>query len=382
MFGSTPSQAGVSVTPTTAMSCPPVRAAVAAIAEGVGGLPCILYRKGEDGSRDRATDRAAYGLLHAAANDWTPSPALFEQVTRDSLLHGNGFAAIVRDGTRTPRELIRLAPEAVRVEQDPTSGEPRYTLATANGSTRTQDRRDILHIQAPSLDGVKGQSPIIACKDAIGIAMTIEGHVARLFGRGARPSGVLASEKQMSDDAKARLATQWMAAHGGGKSGGTAILDENIQFKSITLSSVEAQTLELWGFAVLQIARTFRVPPHLIFDLSRATWANAGEMGSTFLRFSLMRWVKAWQGEINLKLVNPEDRGAVYAEFLLDDLLRSDLSARATAYSQMIAARILNPNEVRAMENRAPYAGGEVFQNPNVTVTTKTTGPAEPEGDE
>jgi HK97 family phage portal protein len=109
------------------------------------------------------------------------------------------------------------------------------------------------------------------------------------------------------------------------------------------------------------------VPPHLLYEMGRATWGNSAELGSNFVTFSLMRWLKAWQGEIRLKLFNEQEREDFYAEFLVDDLLKADIAARATAYSQLIAARVLNPNEARARENLPPYAGGEVFANPHTT---------------
>lgn len=364
LFGAVPSQSGVTVNPATAMRCTPVRAAVEAISESVGGLPLFVYQRDGD-ARERAPDHPAYALLHDEANDWTPASLFREQLTRDALLWGNGFGFINRaDGK--PRELIRLAPSAVTVELDRTTSEPIYRLS--DGTTnRVLDRRDVLHIAAPSIDGVKGASPVTECKDAIGLALTMQGHASRLFGRGGRPSGLLKFPQRLGAETAKRIRDSWRAAHAGENSGGTAVLEEGGEFQSLTMTSTDAQFLELWTLAINEIARAFRVPPHLIFELGRATWGNAGEMGAGFLRFTLDRWLKTWQGEIRLKLISPEDRPRFYAEFLTDDLLRTDLAARATAYSQLIAARVLNPNEVRAMENRAPYEGGDQFLNPNTT---------------
>jgi HK97 family phage portal protein len=364
LFAATPTQSGVVVSPTNAMQCTPVRAAVEAISEGIGGLPLHVYRR-EGEARQRATDHPAYGLLHDDANDWTPAGLFREQVTRDALLWGNGFAFINRHGGQ-PRELIRLAPSRVSVELDSQTSEPVYRL-----DGQVIDRRDVLHIQAPSVDGVKGTSPVLQCRDAIGLALTMQNHAARLFGRGGRPSGILKFPNKLGDASIAKMKASWQAAHAGENSGGTAVLEEGGEFQSLTMTSTDAQFLELWTLAVVEIARVFRVPPHMLFELGRATWGNAGEMGASFLRFTLDRWLKVWQGEIRLKLIDPEDRATFYAEFLLDDLLRTDLTARADAYGKLIAARVLNPNEVRAMENRAPYEGGDEFLNPNTTGTSR-----------
>lgn len=364
LFGATPALSGVTISPATAMRCTPVRAAVEAISESVGGLPLHVYERDGD-ARERAPDHPAYAILHDQANDWTPASLFREQVTRDALLWGNGYAFINRaDGQ--PRELIRLAPSAVTVELDAITAEPRYRLSDGN-QNRILDRRDILHIQAPSIDGVKGASPVTECKEAIALAIVMERHAARLFGRGGRPSGLLKFPQRLGAETAKRIKQSWQAAHAGENSGGTAVLEEGGEFQALTLNSVDAQFQQLWQHSILEIARVFRVPPHLIFELGRATWGNAAEMGAAFLRFTLDRWLKTWQGEIRLKLIAPEDRARFYAEFLVDDLLRADLAARADAYGKLIAARVLNPNEVRAMENRAPYEGGNAFLNPNTT---------------
>jgi len=371
LFGAAPSAAGISITPATAMRCTPVRAAVEAISEAIGGLPVHVYRR-EDDARERAPDHPAYRLLHDEANEWTPASLFREQLTRDALLFGNGYAFINRrDGA--PVELLRLAPSSVSVELDRTTSEPLYRLTTGTGN-RVLDRRDVLHIPAPSIDGVKGASPIQQCRDAIGVHLAIEQQVANLFRNQARPSGLLTFAKSLTAEANAKMKASWQAMT---SSGGTAILDSEAKYEQLTLSSTDAQTLELWQHSITEIARVFRVPPHMLFELGRATWGNAGEMGASFLRFTLDRWLKAWQGEIRLKLIAPEDRDTFYAEFLVDDLLRSDLAARATAYSTLIAARVLNPNEVRAMENRAPYAGGDEFINPNTTTAAAPAPKAE-----
>lgn len=365
LFGASPAQAGIAVTPQTAMRSPAVRAAVEAISEALGGLPLHVYAKGDDGARERATDHTAYALLHDQANDWTPSSLFREQLTRDALLHGNGFAFINRQDGQ-PRELIRLRPEAMTVDLDGITSEPIYKISDGTAQ-RYLDRRDVLHIAAPSIDGVKGASPVQQGREAIALNLVMERHAARLFGRGARPSGLLRFPGKLGAETAKRIKASWQAAHAGDNSGGTAVLEEDGQFQALTLSSVDAQFLELWQHSIHEIARIFRVPPHMLFEMGRATWGNAAEMGSSFLRFTLMRWLKTWEGEIRLKLIAPDERASHYVEFLTDDLLRTDLAARADAYGKLVASRIFNPNECRAMENRAPYAGGDIFENPNTS---------------
>jgi HK97 family phage portal protein len=163
------------------------------------------------------------------------------------------------------------------------------------------------------------------------------------------------------------MKASWQAAHSGQNSGGTAVIEEGGEFQALTLNSVDSQFLEMRKFAIEEIARHFRVPPVFLMDYGRATWSNAEAMGNQFLTFSLLPWILRWEGEIALKLFTAEERKTHFAEFLTDALLRADFDTRMDGWQKAIAARIVNPNEARAAENRPPYPGGDKFENPNVT---------------
>lgn len=366
LFGATPLQSGVSITPENAMRVPAVRAAVQAIAEAIGGLPCSIFERASSGSVQLANDHPAHALVHDAANPWTPSSRLFEQVTRDALTFGNGYAFINRrDGE--PVELIHVRPINVQVLYILETGEPEFRI-TNGDDQRVVGFRDMLHIMAPSIDGVGGASPVLMCAESIGVLVAMQGYAARLFGKGGRPAGILKFPGKLGAEVAKRIKASWQSSQSGQSSGDTAVIEEGGDFKPLAFSSVDNQYIELWQHHVNEVARIFRVPPSLIYELGRATWGNATEMGASFLKFTLAHWLKAWEAEINLKLISPEDRARFYAEFDTDDLLRADLPARAAAYSTLVNARILNPNEVRELENRAPYAGGDAFINANTTV--------------
>ncbi|MCC6736527.1 MAG: phage portal protein [Bauldia sp.] len=367
LFGAIPAASGVAVTPLNAMQCPAVRCAVQAIAEAIGQLPVHVYRRA-DTAKERAPEHPVHRLLHDEASDFLSSSEFREQLTRDALLWGNGFAFINRlDGK--PVELIRLDPSTITVERA-TTGEPIYKLNTT--PPQFLARQNVLHLRAPSLDGISGESPVMLAREAIGVALTLEAHAARLFGRGARPSGILSFPNKLGAETATRIRDSWQATHAGDGSGKTAVLEEGGQFQPLTFNSVDAQFLELRKFAVEEIARAFRVPPIFLMDYGRATWGNSEEMGRQFLTFTLLPWIKRWEGEIRLKLFATEERDTFFAEFLIDDLLRADLASRMDAYGKAIAARVLNPNEARAAENRPPYAGGDRFENPNTTTAANT----------
>ena len=364
LFGASPAASGIAVTPRKAMECTPVRCAVQAISETVGQLPFHVYSRNADGSKERDPDHPVHALLHDAANEWTPASKLREEITRDALLYPQGGFAFINRVDGRPDELIRLDPELTPVTVGTVNFEPVYQVAEKGKPARIIARQDILHIPSPSLsDG----GLVHEARETIGLAIVLEQHAARLFGKGARPSGMLSLKGTVTPDVLAKAKAAWQAAHSGANGGGTAVLPADAEWTALTLSSVDAQFLELRAFAVAEIARLFRVPPVLLMDYGRATWANSESMRRDFIDFAVRRWLRAWEGEIRLKLFTPEERKEYSAEFLLDDFLKGDTAARYEAYSKAIASRILSPNEVRALENRAPYEGGDKFENPNTT---------------
>jgi HK97 family phage portal protein len=373
LFGATPSLSGVSVNAQTASRCMPVRAAIAALSEPAGHLPLEIYRRGENGAHEPALQHPVASLLSATVNPWTTAQAFREQLVRDSLLFGNGYAAIVRDGDGQPRELHRLNPQAVSVEIDIVTGEPRYRFSAGNGQ-RFFGFPDIIHLRgalahAMVHDGVTGASPIHEAREAIGLAITLEMHAARLFANDARPSGVLSFARSLTFEAATKMKASWQAMT---STGGTAVLDNDAKYQSLTLTSTDAQFLELRQFAVSEIARAFRVPPIFLQDFGRATWSNSAEMGRMFLSYSLDPWLSRIEGEFALKLLSEEDRADHFLEFDTDDITAADTAARATAYSAFRASGIYTANELRRRENLPPMVGGDVLTNPFTTTGGST----------
>lgn len=364
LFGAPLTAAGKSITPQTALRSPAVACAVRTISEPCGQLPVHIYRRGADGSRERDLDHPASTLLRDFANDWTSAGDLRTQITTDALLHGNGYA-FVNWVNEKPIELIRLRPSSVSVKAND-AGEPIYTINEA-GQRRTLTSADLIHIRfSLSHDGICGESPINLAREAIALSLAMEEHSARLFGSGARPSGTLETEKSLNENQVKNARTLIDAQAARENAGRTLILPDGYKFNPLTFSSVDLQFLELRKYAVEEIARAFRVPPHLLFELGRATWGNAEELGASFVSFTLMYWLKTWEAALRRALFTLEERSNYIVEFLVDDLLRADLTARADAYQKLIASRVLNPNECRAKENLPPYAGGNVFANPNI----------------
>ena len=374
IFGVVPSAAGVSVTPATALRVPAVMAGVKAIAEACSILPLNAYRRAADGSREKDTDAPAYRLLNGDACPWLRGPQLRELLTADAIAYGNGFALIVRDGERQPRELHRLHPQAVQIDVDRTTAEPSYRLTPDKGGQRIVAYMDMIHIRAPSplsTDAVSGKSPLLEARDAIGLLIALQQHAAQLFKNGGRPSGILSFPQRLGAEVAKRIKASWQAATSGNASGGTAVLEEGGAFTPLSFNSVDSQFLEIWTLAIVEVARILRVPPVLLMDYSRQTWANAETGGQQFLTYSLAPWLSRWEAETTLKLIAPEDRDSLFVEHLTDALLRADFATRATAYGQYRSMGAMTANEVRAGLNLPPLPDGNKLENPYTTTPAK-----------
>ncbi|MBN9471885.1 MAG: phage portal protein [Bosea sp.] len=353
----------IAVTPTKALECVPVRAAVQLRCETLSSLPLRLYRRLEDGGKEKATDHPLYGLLHGRANGWTSSSDFVSSLERDSLLTGHGYALANRVGEGRPAELIRLAPDRVKVELGD-GDEPTYVVSLKGGGQRPYHWRDVLHVS--SFDGL---SAVRQAREAIGIYSALEAHTGRIMSNGGRPSGILTSPKKISEPVLARLKESWSKGHAGEASGNTAILEDGMGFSPLTFSSVDLQFAELRAYQLVEIARAFAVPPVLIADFSRATWGNFDAAAQAYLSFCLLPRIRSWSGAI-ARLLSPDEQKELGAEFDTNGLVQADIAKRFQAYASAISSRILNPNEVRELENRGPYDGGNEYLNPNTTSGT------------
>lgn len=360
----------------TALHCTAVRAAVQAIAEAVGQLPLIAYKRGTDGAKDRATDHPIYSVLRNRVSEIHSAQWFKEQLTRDALLYGNGYALINRSGDYV--ELWHLSPAAVTVELDQITWAPVYKVRHGDNHETTYQPSEIFHLMGPSLNGYSGASPIQQGKGAIELAMLLEEHGKALFRNRAVPQFIYFPHESLNKSQAEVIKEALVKGTAGRNSGSSEVLFGIRDAKPVAFTSVDSQFLELRRFSVTEIARLFRVPPHMLFDLERGTWANTSEMGAEFLTYSLRPWLARWENEVAMKLFSEAERDTYFAEFLSDDLVRMDLAARADAYGKLITARVLNPNEARARENLPPYAGGDVFANPN---TTSSTSPENPTSD-
>jgi HK97 family phage portal protein len=371
LFGMVPTISGANVTSFSAFRVPAVLHAVRLIAENCGSTPVKVYREADEG-KEAAKDHPAYRIVHRSANEWTSAVEFRSMLTTDALMHGGGFARVVRFGDGRPFELHRLEPGKVTVLTNAVTGEPVYRVSDDRGQV-DYSYSDILYLPA-----FAGTSPIALGKEAIGVAMILERHMARFFGSGTAPKSIIWNDSKTPGNeqgertiANIRKAYRQFAA---GDGSDPLILDAGWKFAPGSLNSTDAQFLEHRREQINEIARLFGVPPHMLFQLDRATWSNSEEMSRSFLQLCLRPWLDRWQDAYNRVLFTEDERDTHYCEFVIDDLQRADSAGRAEIFSKLISSRAMTPNEARATMNLPPLPGGGELANPYVTTTT--TGPA------
>ena len=231
---------------------------------------------------------------------------------------------------------------------------------------------EILHIS--TLDGI---SPIDHGREAIGLALASERHLANWHSRSGRPGGYLATDDTLGADEAQNILKAFLAGHTGEEAGRPAIFDKGVKYHPLATSNTDAEFFNNRIEQIREIARAFRIPPSMIFELERGTWSNVEQMAQQFLTMTLRPWLKRWQAAYARVLLSFEDRKALYIEAETKDLLTVDFAAQATAYSQYVAMRAMTPNEVRAGMNLPPMTGGDELANP-YTTSGGTTAPASP----
>lgn len=362
LFGLTPtSSSGAMVTPDAALRVPAVGSAIRIISDAVATLDIGVKRIEEDRTETDFPSHPVLSLLCDQANDWTDGFTLIRDLVVDALSDDKGGVAYVnRLGDGRVAEIIRYRRGVVDIQFDQITGEPNYKI-----DGRRVDPSDIIHLRSPF-----GRSALSLAREAIGTAMALDRHAAKLFGNGARPSGALNFPKGMGEAAIKAARAAWRATHEGNDANGqTAILYDGATFTPFTFNSTDAQFLENRKFQILEIARAFRVPPSMLFDHDRATWSNTEQMGREFLSYTLEPWLRATEGALRRALFTDEERSQYAIRFDRDDLTRADLSTRSTVINSLISSQVINPNEGRAWLGLPRREGGDQFMNPNISTT-------------
>ena len=365
MGGST---SGKAVTERSAMQMTAVYSCVRILAEAIAGLPLHVYRYNSDGGKEKAIDHSLYLILHDEPNPEMSSFVFRETLMTHLLLWGNAYAQIIRNSKGEVVALYPLMPNKMSVDRDE-NGQLYYqylrSIDEVGGKSETVILKptDVLHIPGLGFDGLVGYSPIAMAKNAIGLAIATEEYGAKFFANGAAPSGVLEHPGTIKDPQRVREA--WQSQFGGSQnSGKIAVLEEGMKYTPISISPEQAQFLETRKFQINEIARIFRVPPHMVGDLEKSSFSNIEQQSLEFVKYTLDPWVIRWEQSIMRTLLTPEEKKSYFVKFNLEGLLRGDYQSRMNGYATARQNGWMSANDIRELENldRIPAeAGGDLY---------------------
>ena len=370
------STAGKRVNERSAMQMTAVYSCVRILSEAVASLPVHVYRYNDSGGKEKALDHSLYFLLHDEPNPEMTSFAFRETLMTHLLLWGNAYAQIIRNGKGEIIGLYPLMPDRMTVDRDD-KGRLYYEYQlssddahTMKGSTVILQPKDVLHIPGLGFDGLVGYSPIAMAKNAIGLAIAAEEYGSKFYANGAAPSGVLEHPGTLKDPSKVR--ESWTQTFGGSSNANkVAVLEEGMKYTPISISPNEAQFLETRKFQINEIARIFRVPPHMVGDLEKSSFSNIEQQSLEFVKYTLDPWVSRWEQNMMRSLLTDDEKTTYFIKFNVDGLLRGDYQSRMNGYAIGRQNGWMSANDIRELENldRIPEEfGGDLYLiNGNMT---------------
>lgn len=366
---SAPSLSGPQINQLTSLASTAVMACTSMLAEDVAKCTPQLFRHREGGGRDLATDHWLYGLL-TRPNDYMDGFEFFELGQMGLIFRGNAYVVIRRDRRARPVELIPVNPDWVSLWEAPTgelfyrvTAQGLHMMAKLHGFPPLIPADDVLHIRGFSLNGLLGGSRIALARDAIGLSLGQEQQAARWVGNGARPSGILKTEQRLQNGAAERMKGEWQEAYGGlANVGKTPVFEQGLEWQPLSLSAQELEFIAARQFQVQEIARIFRIPPHMIGELSRSTNNNITSQGQDYVNYTITgytsRWARKMEWHFGLQ------RQGLFIEFDLSQLTRGDVTARYNAYRTAIMSGFLTRNEARIDDGRNPIEGADELLMP------------------
>ena len=375
LFGRTTS--GKPVNERTAMQTTAVYACVRILAEAVASLPLHVYEYQDDGGKKLVHDHPLYYLLHDEPNPEMTSFVFRETLMSHLLIWGNAYAQIIRDGAGRVLGLYPLLPDKMEVQRDD-KGNIYYVYSRNSDENPTFKEygniklkaEDVLHIPGLGFDGLIGYSPIAMAKNAVGMTLACEEYGASFFANGANPGGVLEHPGVLKDPSKVR--ESWNSVYRGvSNAHKIAVLEEGMKYQQIGIPPEEAQFLETRKFQINEIARLYRIPPHMVGDLDKSSFSNIEQQSLEFVKYTLDPWVIRWEQSLQRSLLLPGEKGKYFIKLNVDGLLRGDYQSRMNGYAIGRQNGWMSANDIRELENldRIPAEeGGDLYLiNGNMT---------------
>lgn len=377
------SGSGVRVTAESALRSAAVFAAVRVLAETFAALPFQLYRTAPDGTRTQVRDHWLYQLLARRPNQFQNAFEWREMLQGHLALRGNAFNRILANRRGEIDALIPLHPDRIKIECI-ANGSWRYRVRQADSTEIVLPRQEVWHLRGLSSDGVVGLSPIDLARDSVGIGLAAQDFGSRFFANDARPTGGwIEHPSNFSDKDKRNVWREsWQEQQSGVNRGKTAVLEYGMKYHELGTNNVDSQFLETRKFQISEIARLFRVPPHMIGDLERATFTNIEQQSLDFIMHTMTPWAERWEASIEADLLlddepGSSEEGALEVGFDFTSLMRGDSKARAEYYASGILNGWMSRNEARVSESLNPKPELDTFLQP-LNMVAAGTKPALP----
>lgn len=382
-FWYTPFAANGKVTAGTAERIASVYGCKKIITESVAMLPVSVFEETEENVKVKRPEHALFSLLRHSPNRYMDSFTFFQLMQSSLLDTGNAYAHVLRTTGGKILEIMPLIAEKVqiKVRED---GVLVYIYKDGQNITRNYLQNEILHIRHDSKDGILGRSPITVAADTFGFASSLLDHGNALFENGAFNSGFIKAPFAFKDDERRRQFMDSFKEYFGKKNAGkVALLEQGVEFMPASMSNKDAQFLESKQFSVLEIARIFRVPPHMLQELSQgASYASIEQQSINFVTYTIQPWVTLWERAIKFQLLNSVGEEGYYVRFNVNAIIRSDLSSHVNAVKEQINYGLLTINEARALLDHNPVddeAGDEPMVSHNLVPLSRVMEEPEPE---
>lgn len=364
---------GVNVSSATASRFAVVGSCIRVLSDDLSALPCVLFRKNGQ-TKDRAIDLPQYNLLLRKPNEWQTASDFFQMAERHRLFRGITYSLLIRNTRKQVVEMIPLMPDAVELRQDPSTLAISYVYTRRDGVRTTFSAQDILAVRYATNDGLTPLTPISLYKETIGDGIAMRQHGSSFFSKGARPGGILYTEKKVPAEDKAAMREDWERMHSGpDNSHRTAILDQGIKYEKIGLTMEDAQWIEARKFNRSEICGIFGVPPHRVGDLDKATFSNIEHQGLQYVTNTFFPIARRWEQALETQ-VAPDD-GEYEVRFDLDELQRGDFKTRQEGLQILRRNGILSANEWRervGLNPRTDPGGDAYIIESNMTVDDGT----------
>ena len=347
---------GMRVSPDSALRLAAVYACVRILAETMASLPLVVYQRRADGGKDKVTDHWLYRLMAKRPNRFQNPFEWREMLQGHLALRGNAFNQIITNPRGEIIELMPIHPDRVKIELLP-SGEYRYRISDRSGTEVILPRGEVWHLRGLSSDGLMGMSPIELARENLGTALAAQGYGARFFANDAKPTGGWIEFPGSFKDSEAKkvFRESYQQAQSGSNRGKVLVLENGMKFHEVGVTNKDAQFLELRKFQITDVARLFRVPPHMIADLDRATFSNIEQQSLEFVMHTMTPWAERWEASIESELLLEGDD--IEIEFNFANLMRGDAASRSSYYQSGIQNGWLTRNEARIAENLNPIDG-------------------------